>query len=107
MVIYAYGGKTAEIWWDKIKISIMRFDNLQVVNFSDSDTAALAKLANRAMKLQINIQDGDVMVSVGDTIVNVTVTQEWWAVCMPCQAPLATRKEGEWWAEMPEIFHLD
>ena len=31
-------------------------------------------------------------------------TQEWWAVCMPCQAPLDTRKEGEWWASMPEVF---
>jgi hypothetical protein len=32
----------------------------------------LAKLASCAIKLQINIQDGDVMVSVGDRIVNVT-----------------------------------
>lgn len=32
-------------------------------------------------------------------------TQDWWAVCMPCQAPLATRKEGEWWAEMEEVFY--
>lgn len=31
-------------------------------------------------------------------------TQEWWAVCMPCQAPLDTRKEGEWWAGMEEVF---
>jgi L-rhamnose mutarotase len=31
-------------------------------------------------------------------------TQEWWAVCMPCQAPLETRKEGEWWANMEEVF---
>ena len=31
-------------------------------------------------------------------------TQEWWAVCMPCQSPLDTRKEGEWWASMPEVF---
>jgi hypothetical protein len=23
------------------------------------------------------------------------------------QEPLATRKEGEWWAEMEEVFHLD
>jgi L-rhamnose mutarotase len=32
-------------------------------------------------------------------------TQEWWAVCMPCQSPLDTRKEGEWWAMMEEVFH--
>ncbi|TAA64248.1 L-rhamnose mutarotase [Shinella sp. JR1-6] len=31
-------------------------------------------------------------------------TQEWWAVCMPCQSPLETRKEGEWWAGMEEVF---
>lgn len=31
-------------------------------------------------------------------------TQEWWSVCMPCQQPLEIRKEGEWWASMPEVF---
>jgi len=35
------------------------------------------------------------------------VTQDWWAVCMPCQVPLDTRKEGEWWADMREVFHHD
>ena len=34
-------------------------------------------------------------------------TQEWWSVCMPCQKPLDTRKEGEWWAGMEEVFHVD
>jgi L-rhamnose mutarotase len=34
-------------------------------------------------------------------------TQEWWAVMNPLQQPLTTRKEGEWWAEMEEVFHLD
>lgn len=34
-------------------------------------------------------------------------TQEWWAVMMPMQRPLETRKEGEWWAEMEEVFHID
>jgi len=35
------------------------------------------------------------------------ITQKWWALCKPCQEPLKTRKEGEWWAEMEEVFHLD
>jgi uncharacterized protein YaeQ len=70
--IYPYGGRTAEVWWDKIKNTTTRFENLEVVNFSEKDTTALAKLASRTMRLQINIQDGDVMVSLGDHIVNIT-----------------------------------
>jgi L-rhamnose mutarotase len=31
-------------------------------------------------------------------------TQEWWAVCKPCQEPLDTRKPGEWWSEMDTVF---
>ncbi|MEX1030849.1 MAG: L-rhamnose mutarotase [Paenibacillaceae bacterium] len=34
-------------------------------------------------------------------------TQRWWALCDPCQQPLNTRKQGEWWAEMEEIFYAD
>jgi L-rhamnose mutarotase len=34
-------------------------------------------------------------------------TQEWWAIMQPLQDPLPTRKDGEWWAEMDEVFHTD
>lgn len=34
-------------------------------------------------------------------------TQEWWDICMPAQDPLETRKDGEWWAMMEEVFHHD
>ncbi len=34
-------------------------------------------------------------------------TQRWWTFCTPLQEPLATRKEGEWWADMEELFHTD
>lgn len=34
-------------------------------------------------------------------------TQRWWDVCMPCQKPLETRQEGEWWATMEEVFYLE
>ncbi|MCC5839040.1 MAG: L-rhamnose mutarotase [Opitutales bacterium] len=34
-------------------------------------------------------------------------TQEWWAVCEPCQQPLPDRPDGTWWADMEEVFHAD
>ena len=34
-------------------------------------------------------------------------TQEWWDIMKPMQKPLETRAQGEWWAEMEEVFHLD
>ena len=33
--------------------------------------------------------------------------QKWWDLCMPCQLPVETRNEGEWWAEMEEVWHQD
>ena len=76
VIVYPYGGRVADMWWDKIKNNTTRFDNLQVISLSETDTAALAKLASRAMKLQVNIQDGDVMVSVDDSVVYITPV-EW------------------------------
>jgi L-rhamnose mutarotase len=35
------------------------------------------------------------------------LTQRWWAVCGPCQQPLESRAEGEHWAMMGEVFHVD
>ena len=34
-------------------------------------------------------------------------TQAWWKLTDPCQEPLETRKENEWWASMEEFFHTD
>ncbi|MGH9396008.1 MAG: L-rhamnose mutarotase [Terriglobia bacterium] len=34
-------------------------------------------------------------------------TQEWWAIMNPMQVPISTRAEGEWWANMKEVFHAD
>ena len=34
-------------------------------------------------------------------------TQEWWDIMMPMQIPVENRQEGEWWAEMEEVFHMD
>jgi len=36
-----------------------------------------------------------------------SVTQEWWKLTDSYQIPLNSRKKGEWWAQMEEVFHYD
>lgn len=33
--------------------------------------------------------------------------QDWWDITDPMQMPLETRKDGEWWADMEDVFHTD
>ncbi len=34
-------------------------------------------------------------------------TQRWWALCKPCQQPLADCPTDQWWTAMEEVFHAD
>jgi L-rhamnose mutarotase len=34
-------------------------------------------------------------------------TQEWWKIMMPIQVPLEGLPQGEWWAQMEEVFHTE
>ncbi|OPA77835.1 L-rhamnose 1-epimerase [Paenibacillus selenitireducens] len=34
-------------------------------------------------------------------------TQAWWKLTDPCQEPVNSASEGEWWATMEEVFHMD
>lgn len=34
------------------------------------------------------------------------LTKEWWKETDPCQEPIETAKEGEWWAEMEQVFFM-
>lgn len=33
--------------------------------------------------------------------------KEWWAITDPMQFPFETRKPGEWWADLEDVFHTD
>lgn len=37
----------------------------------------------------------------------LAVTKRWLALTDPCQAKLASAGPDEWWAFMPEVYHLD
>ena len=40
-------------------------------------------------------------------IAECPVTREWWARTDPCQRPLDSAGDGEWWASSEEVFHLE
>jgi len=35
------------------------------------------------------------------------ITQEWWAVCVPCLEPVGDEAAVNVWSDMEEVFHLD
>ena len=34
-------------------------------------------------------------------------TEAWWGITEPLQDPVPERASGEWWHQLPEVFHLD
>jgi L-rhamnose mutarotase len=42
-----------------------------------------------------------------EELANAPRMQEWWGITKAMQIPLETRAEGEWWANMEEVFHQD
>ena len=71
VMVYCYGGRTAEMWFEQNRSLFRRQHNLQIINLPAQDTAALANLAQRTMNLQCTIQDGQVWLSNGEASVQV------------------------------------
>ncbi|WP_240512156.1 L-rhamnose mutarotase [Pseudoruegeria sp. SK021] len=51
--------------------------------------------------------DGDDYAEAARRIDADPVTQQWYKVTEPCQKPLPSRSDGEWWSFMENVFHLD
>ncbi|MDR1996182.1 YaeQ family protein [Azonexus sp.] len=58
VVVLAYGGRGADIWWQQTAAKVGSQKNLRVLQLAAEEGKALASLAERSMKLQCTIQDG-------------------------------------------------
>src|SRR5690606_17802967 len=74
--VYCYGGRASTIWWDQLHNKVSRFENLKVINLPEPAVQALASMAQRTMRLQCNIQDGQAWVS--DQQNSVQIEPEYW-----------------------------
>ncbi|CDY76671.1 YaeQ protein [Caballeronia glathei] len=57
--VIAYAGRTADIWWQGVKGKVERMQNVTVWSLADGVAEALGTLAERTMRLQLTMQDGE------------------------------------------------
>ncbi len=72
VVVLAYGGHRAEVWWRQQQAGLARCTNLSVLSVDTEASAALGRLAARTMKLDCTVQDGQVWIGNGGSGVSVT-----------------------------------
>jgi len=46
--------------------------------------------------------DSDMRILAADSTI-----QAWWELTDPCQEPVPFSKDGEWWADLEEVYHLE
>ena len=69
--IYLYGGRNAELWWQRNVKKLQRFENLTVLEIPEETCNELVNLVQRSMQLQCTIQDGEVWLNCGDQTVGI------------------------------------
>lgn len=69
--IYLYGGRNAELWWQRNVNKLQRFENLTVLEIPEDTCNELVSLVQRSMQLQCTIQDGEVWLNCGGQTVGV------------------------------------
>jgi uncharacterized protein YaeQ len=63
--VYLYGGRGANLWWAQNRQTLERLGNLTVVDIPQDITAAMKAFAERSMRLDCTIQDGEIWLAAG------------------------------------------
>ena len=71
VVVYAYGGAAARIWWQNTGPRVDRATNLAVYLVTPESMTALGALARRTMSLQAMLQDGALMLTSDAGMIDV------------------------------------
>ena len=72
--IYTYGGRGADQWWEKNLATLVRLNNLTVMNLPLDGSRALATLAQPSMQLQCTIQEGQIWMADGENTADIELT---------------------------------
>jgi uncharacterized protein YaeQ len=72
VVVITYGGRGADLWWEKNEAALARCRNLTVLDIAPETSKALVALLKRGMSLQVLVQDGVLQLIDGDTTLEIT-----------------------------------
>ncbi len=71
VVVLTYGGRAADLWWEKNEAALARCRNLTVLDVPADASKALAARLQRTMSLQALVQDGTVQLIDGDSTLEI------------------------------------
>lgn len=67
--VYLYGGRAAALWWQENEAALARLANVAVLELSPAITTSLASFAQRTMRIDCTIQEGQAwVVANGETL---------------------------------------
>ncbi len=58
VIVLTYGGRAADLWWDKHASEIQKIRRVRVLDVPAAISEQLATLPGRSMRLQVLVQDG-------------------------------------------------
>ena len=71
VVLFTYGGRSSDIWWEKNANALQRSKNLTVIDIPVEMVEQLTAMMVRSMRLNVLIQDGELQVLAGDATIEI------------------------------------
>ena len=78
VLVVAYGGRTAEIWWEQNQPALRKLGKLTVVALPQPQTEALAQHVTRTMQISCTVQEGELWLVIDGATLRLT-PQTWLA----------------------------
>ena len=66
VAVYLYGGRGAALWWKQNEAAMGKIGNVSVVEIPEDAGAALGAMAQRSMRVECTIQEGQVYLHAGE-----------------------------------------
>ena len=73
--IYAYGDRVVDAWWERARAALGHVANLSVMKLPSTSSRAVAQLAERTMRLDCTIQDGQIWLADASRTVEVELAR--------------------------------